>query len=96
MVATTAVNPTGTLSGAGAAAVTITPSFSNGGFDTWREESRQGARLSVEFRVKCAEGFTGSTCTDTCPEPNDVNARYARCATIKKCPYHLVGHHELQ
>ncbi|XP_022668925.1 multiple epidermal growth factor-like domains protein 11 isoform X2 [Varroa jacobsoni] len=76
MVATTAVNPTGTLSGAGAAAVTITPSFSNGGFDTWREESRQGARLSVEFRVKCAEGFTGSTCTDTCPEPNDVNARF--------------------
>ncbi|OQR77011.1 delta protein B-like [Tropilaelaps mercedesae] len=75
-VATTALNPaSSSFESKGPTAAAVSSSLANG-YETWREESRQGGRLSVEFRVTCAEGFTSSTCTETCPGPNDVNARF--------------------
>ncbi|KAM7289608.1 uncharacterized protein ISCGN_029737 [Ixodes scapularis] len=36
------------------------------------------AKLDVDFRVVCAQGFTGANCSDECPAPDAVGARF-RC-----------------
>lgn len=34
------------------------------------------AKLDVDFRVVCAQGFTGANCSDECPAPDAIGARF--------------------